>query len=151
MTVKELIEYAKEFDKKAVALMEGKNHDYTKKETDALSNFEASVKNGTVDEVWQAVAVFVNTKMERIISLTKKGVDPKNEAVEDSFLDLHNYLVFLKVAVERSLEKSAGSEIVKPTGSEIVKTENYCIEEGCVSRRYIDSKYCVNHAPVRDL
>ena len=139
MTVKELIEYAKEFDKKAVALMEGKNHDYTKKETDALSNFEASVKNGTVDEVWQAVAVFVNTKMERIISLTKKGVDPKNEAVEDSFLDLHNYLVFLKVAVERSLEKSAGSEIVKD--------DNYCIEGGCFSRKYADSKYCVNHSP----
>ena len=32
MTVKELIEYAKEFDKKAVALMEGKNHDLYQKE-----------------------------------------------------------------------------------------------------------------------
>ena len=84
-------------------LLKGKNEDYTKSKTDALSNFQASVDNGSVDKLWQAVAVFYTTKFERIKSLVANGVEPNNEAIQDTFLDFDNYGMFLKVAVEREL------------------------------------------------
>ena len=103
MTVEELIKYAEDYHAQSVKLLKGKNEDYTKSKTDALSNFQASVDNGSVDKLWQAVAVFYTTKFERIKSLVANGVEPNNEAIQDTFLDLDNYGMFLKVAVEREL------------------------------------------------
>ena len=107
MTVEELIKYAEDYHAQSVKLLKGKNEDYTKSKTDALSNFQASVDNGSVDKLWQAVAVFYTTKFERIKSLVANGVEPNNEAIQDTFLDLDNYGMFLKVAVERELAKGS--------------------------------------------
>ena len=103
MTIQQLLEYAENYHKESMSLLKGKNDDYTKDKTDALSNFQASVNNGSVDKLWQAVAVFHTTKFERIMSLVKKEVEPTNEALADTFLDLDNYTMFLKIAVEREL------------------------------------------------
>ena len=113
MTVEELIKYAEDYHAQSVKLLKGKNEDYTKSKTDALSNFQASVDNGSVDKLWQAVAVFYTTKFERIKSLVANGVEPNNEAIQDTFLDLDNYGMFLKVAVERELCKKGSILSVK--------------------------------------
>lgn len=66
-----------------------KNNDYAK-DSDPYSNFRfaAEVAGCSVDTVFR---VLIGVKLARIAELTASGKEPKNEAIEDSFLDLATY------------------------------------------------------------
>ena len=89
--------------KKAYDLVEQKGHDYNRTQQndgDTLYNLVAPTHDGITDTVTQPILVRISDKWHRLISLTKDtNVNPKitGEKVEDTVVDMINYLVYLKV------------------------------------------------------
>ena len=92
-------------------LMDSKSHDYA--DADVLSNFKRVAK---ICRVWN---VDVHTpagcaeylailKLDRHFNLKAQGKDPANESVDDTFLDLFNYLDLLRAILH---EQSALAQL----------------------------------------
>lgn len=90
-----------ELTKKAYDLVSKKGHDYNRTQQangDTLFNVKVAKNLGIVDTTTQSVLIRISDKMMRLISLTK---DPtvrasiKQEKVEDTIVDMINYLVYL--------------------------------------------------------
>lgn len=82
-----------EYFKKCQGLMQSKAHDYTRDvQTNRYENFERSALLASYfhDDRDKAFVVLIGTKMARLATLLN-GKSPKNESVEDSFVDLINY------------------------------------------------------------
>lgn len=82
-----------EFLERGKQIIESKGHDYTKDpKANQFENFERSalISSWFNDDVDKAFAVLVGTKLARLATLLN-GKSPKNESIEDSFLDLMNY------------------------------------------------------------
>lgn len=74
-------------------VMKGKSHDYASK-TNRYSNFEQAAKvAGTTTE--QAILTLIGIKIARISELINAKKDPKNESLQDSYMDLINYICIL--------------------------------------------------------
>lgn len=93
---------------KAYALVEKKGHDYNRTQQnngDTLYNLVAPTHDGITETMTQPILVRIDDKWHRLVSLTK---DPKVEAkiesekVEDTIVDMINYLVYLKVKYDES-------------------------------------------------
>lgn len=74
------------------ALHEKKASDYAT-DVDPYSNFRfaALLSEGFEHEVDRVFATLIGVKLARIQELTKNGRTPKNESLDDSFVDLTNY------------------------------------------------------------
>ena len=73
----------KAFTKKADAIMFGsKNHDYNDDKHDVLDQFPKG---------WASSYTFLNKHLNRLDVLLSNHRQPKNESVEDNFMDLFNY------------------------------------------------------------
>lgn len=94
-TRKEVAQLIERLTKKRLSLYHSKSADYAT--TDALSNFkrvssivgllriDASTPGGYA-------RLMVVLKLDRWCNLLAEGKDPQNESVEDTILDLHNYI-----------------------------------------------------------
>ena len=140
MTVEGLLAIHDGLTKKARALIDKKNKDYTQKETDALSNFDKSVSMGIVNEPWRVAAMFACTKLQRLIALSENGA-ANNESFEDSCLDAINYIVIWKGVMDRkqlqaTIRDVRGSGNIEPN---TVTNDDVCIncgkKDGTVVRR----------------
>ena len=77
-----------------IALFQRKNEDYA--DEDALSNFK---RVATVCGIWgvdvstpSGVAdLYIVMKLDRYFNLKRRGKTPKNESVDDTFMDIFNY------------------------------------------------------------
>lgn len=80
----------KAFTKKADDLIFGpKNHDYNDKNHDVLTMFPKG---------WASSYTFLNKHLGRLDVLLSNKRHPKNESVEDNFMDLFNYVRMAYVA-----------------------------------------------------
>lgn len=86
-------ESAKDLFDKCLAALETKKHDYSKAE-DEFSNFRFSAEIAKVKPE-QSMLILVGTKTARLSELIA-GKEPKNESINDTIMDLVNYLVILK-------------------------------------------------------
>ena len=79
-----------------IKLMNGKSADYA--DEDALSNFKRmnelckSLRINTSRSPWDCAMFLALLKIDRWCNLTAQGLDPANESIWDTMLDLHNYL-----------------------------------------------------------
>ena len=76
-------------------IFQKKSHDYA--DADVLSNFKRLAQAAAALDIDVRTAdgsalFMVLLKIDRINNLVKRGVNPKNESTDDSFLDAHNYL-----------------------------------------------------------
>lgn len=89
-------------------LMKAKSHDYA--DADVLSNFKRVAK---ICRIWginvatpagcaEYLAVL---KLDRHFNLKAQGKDPANESVDDTFLDLANYLDLLRAILHEEAEE----------------------------------------------
>ena len=88
-------------------IFKAKSHDYA--DEDCLSNFKRmgnALNSLSVNELPPELAYCMTLmllKIDRIINLIRRGVKPENETIDDTFLDLMNYLdLFKALYVERS-------------------------------------------------
>ena len=97
--------------KKAYDLVEKKGHDYNRTQQndgDTLFNLVAPTHDGITDTVTQPILVRLSDKWHRLISLSKDpSVKAKisNEKVEDTIVDMINYLIYLKIKYDESSSK----------------------------------------------
>ena len=92
MNSKELIDSVQELYAGKVAIIESKNSDYAKND-DAFSNFKFCAEFAGIS-VEQVFRVFIAVKIARLKELMN-GKDAKNEKVEDTLVDLSNYVDLL--------------------------------------------------------
>jgi len=94
MTIEDLEKKLKELYEKKYNIIEKKNHDYAK-ENDCFSNFKlASVISGiSVEKVFMSI---IGIKIARILELLNNK-NPKNESLEDSLIDIGNYIDLLTI------------------------------------------------------
>lgn len=71
-----------------------KNHDYSSKDN-PFSNFEISaiMVSWFKNDDDKAFVALIGTKLARLSSLLNSGNLPNNEAIEDSFIDMANYVL----------------------------------------------------------
>jgi len=74
-------------------LMKDKWKDYTDGPNNIHQNFERSeqVVNWFTNDVDKVYVTLITTKMARLATLLNSGDAPKNESIQDSFVDLVNY------------------------------------------------------------
>lgn len=89
--------------KKAFDLVAKKGHDYNREQQfngDTLFNLVAPTHDGITDTVTQPILVRLSDKWHRLISLAKDpsvNAQVKDESVEDTIVDMINYLIYLDV------------------------------------------------------
>lgn len=100
MTLKELIELNKDIDKKCEEILLVKNHDYSGKELDALSNFDKQSKISEIlglDNSPKAKAMnSVILKQIRWCELVFSGEEPLCEPIDQTEYDMINYAKFVR-------------------------------------------------------
>lgn len=100
-----LLALHKELCSKALALMEWKNTDYTAG-GGVFDNFNNAAVFGVSRE--QGLLIRVMDKLMRVKSFIRNGtLALKNEAVEDSILDVINYMVLLAGMIEENKDEAA--------------------------------------------
>lgn len=75
-------------------LLSSKNHDYSTV-ADPFLNFKESARFASITPA-QVALVQIGNKMSRLTQLVGAGKDPMNEKVEDTIVDIVNYLLLLK-------------------------------------------------------
>lgn len=90
MTKQEYFEFAEKFFKQCIDISKNKNADYTGKNTDPFSNFQAVEVLGISTE--SGFLTRMMDKMKRIASFAENGqLQVKDESVLDTLHDLANY------------------------------------------------------------
>jgi len=97
MKQKQFIQSIEDSFKKAVEIVKAKNHDYAT-EIDPFKNFKYAEYCGVSIE--KAILVRVSDKFARISNLLDKEAKVKDEKLEDTLLDMINYLAILKTYLE---------------------------------------------------
>lgn len=81
-----------------IEIIKKKNTDYAI-ESDALSNFKLIERLGVVDYK-RGILVRLADKFARVINLLDRDASVLDERLEDTLLDMINYLAILKAALE---------------------------------------------------
>jgi len=108
MIAKDYFELCEDIHKRRMVVHKKKAHDYAGE--DVLSNFKRlslAAKSLSVDvKKPEGYALFMAImKIDRIINLNNKGVSPENESLDDTFVDVHNYVDLARaIIVEGSSE-----------------------------------------------
>jgi hypothetical protein len=98
--------------KKAFDIVEQKGHDYNRTQQnngDTLFNLVAPTHDGITDTMTQPILVRISDKWHRLISLANDpNVNPQisGEKVEDTIVDMINYLIYLKVKYDEERIKT---------------------------------------------
>ena len=95
MTTPDFLDLLHKLDDKRIDVMEKKRHDYATE--DALSNFKrmatiCSTLKVDVKTPFGAAMFLMLLKIDRWNNLVSSCKSPKNESVEDTVMDLHNYI-----------------------------------------------------------
>jgi hypothetical protein len=108
----DLLSHHKDLCKLARDLMSIKNHDYAGSKGDTpWMNFQRSEEMG-ICSTEQAFLVRITDKISRLITFTNNGVLlVKGEGVEDSIIDLINYLVLFSAFLNNKKDKQEAAEI----------------------------------------
>lgn len=122
-------EYRKQLFDKVVAKMESillaKGNDYANE--DVLSNFKLA---GSICQITpqQHCLALIATKVARLGTLFT-GKSPKNEAVEDSIIDLINYGFLLYCVDDEAVKQELKSHIIDNIGNSVISLhENQIID-----------------------
>jgi len=107
MQLKHLLEFSERIHKKAMGLMSKKNKDYSEEES-VHDNFRAQsllcyildVEAGTLSGAIEFLILF---KIHRLFRLINNGETPENETLEDTVVDLHNYIDLLHTSLEEKI------------------------------------------------
>jgi len=93
MTREQFIKHLENTFEKAMAIVKAKNDDYAKG-SDPFSNFKFAQIIGL--GVKEAILVRVSDKFARVANLLEKGkISVKDESIEDTLIDMINYLAIL--------------------------------------------------------
>jgi len=119
MKLDKALEMEKVDFEKRLTIRKMKGDDYAKDE-DCLTNFKV------IAEVQKALEMYgygipierpVGTalwhllhKLIRLVNLINKGIDPRNESLEDTFLDMNNYVDLAKECYIDELERDHGDQ-----------------------------------------
>lgn len=101
ITLEKVLEFRKKIYEESVSIIAKKGADYNKKQQaggDTLFNMRVSTILGITDNPCQSVLVRLSDKFMRLNSLTanpKDNPQVKDESVEDTVKDIHNYLDYL--------------------------------------------------------
>lgn len=109
-TLEEVLQTRKELYEKSSGIIKKKGMDYNRnqQEKDTLFNMRVSSLLGITNNPCQGILVRLSDKLMQLSSLT---VDPsqnpevKDESVEDTIADAHNYLDYLLVFYREEREK----------------------------------------------
>jgi len=99
-----IIELHNYFTKKALAIIEQKNRDYTNSDLDVYANFRTSLIFNVQPEIGLMGRML--DKMKRIETFVSKN-NLENESVEDAIVDLINYTVLLGGLIQERKAKNA--------------------------------------------
>ena len=113
MNQKRFNELIDEFIAKSSGVLKSKNHDYATE--DAVSNFKRITyiaKHYRFDfSTLPEYGLFMSCmKIDRIMNLLKGNKTPKNEAIEDSFIDLFNYALLAYICYKEEHEEPKKEE-----------------------------------------
>jgi len=108
---KDLLNHHKDLCKTARDLMAIKNHDYAGSKGDTpWMNFQRSEQMG-ICSTEQAFLVRITDKISRLVTFTNNGVLlVKDEGVEDSIIDLINYLVLFSAFLNNKKSKASSAD-----------------------------------------
>jgi len=99
MTIKELIKMIDRDVARRIALLKKKGSDYSNEDT--LSNFKRigsvieTLRVSELEGKYSYALFLILLKMDRIINLMIKKTSPANESLDDTFMDLKNYVDLL--------------------------------------------------------
>ncbi len=93
MTQQEFFDFLKQTYNDAMKIVLAKNKDYANS-NDPFKNFKLSSLVGVTPE--KAILVRISDKMARVVNLLEKEADVKDETIEDTILDMINYLAILR-------------------------------------------------------
>lgn len=100
MNQKEYLKRFKETTDTMYAITSAKNADYSWEDNvDAFANFRVVEAIGAAS-VEQWFITRITDKLTRITNLTKQKAHVKDEAIEDTLLDLANYSILFKLFLE---------------------------------------------------
>lgn len=102
-----LLDIASNTMSKARQIMLTKNADYTGPSADALFNIRRGGPHG--------VAVRLDDKVSRLMSLTALNATPNHESVDDTLLDIINYAILMRALLHDEKVKQAVVDKSVPT------------------------------------
>lgn len=96
---------------------DAKSHDYATTDNPyANFDFAKTVVARFAQPHDQVFATMVGIKLARLGELLGQGKTPKHESIDDSFLDLANYVVLWWTSQQRVADRPARDQGVKPSG-----------------------------------
>src|SRR3990167_11014503 len=95
ISLADVIEFKQKMHEHSVSIVAKKGYDYNREQQeqgDTLFNLRVCELLGVTETAEQGILTRLTDKLMRLISLTKPGVEPKNESVYDTIVDIHNYI-----------------------------------------------------------
>lgn len=138
-SLEEVKKYREAMYQKSFSLVEKKGADYNRDQQEAgdtLFNLRVCELLGVVDSTEAGILVRLTDKLMRLVSLTKPGRDAqvKDESVEDTIADVHNYIDYLGLIWKQRRQRVA--TIQPPTQPPDMKES----EEMAELRRVLEKK-----------
>lgn len=100
MTPDQLLEKFDEMVKKERDVIQKKSHDYSG-DADVMKNFITVEHMGIVDSAARGLMVRLTDKYMRIVGFLNKGeLKVSDESINDTIMDMRNYLLFLSIAMK---------------------------------------------------
>lgn len=144
MNREELMVHHDELCQEARNLMSRKNHDYAGSENDTpWMNFQRSEIMG-ICKTQQAFMVRIMDKISRLITFTNNGeLLVKEEGVEDSIIDIINYMVLLSAFLKDKRESDKLVAAQKTFAGGIYNSDQPCYNSVTNEKNYseIDTPY----------
>ena len=101
---------------RCVQIMSAKSHDYAESK-DAFINFKTAAQLAGISPE-QTLLTLLGMKLSRLTQLVGKGKQPKNEALEDTMVDVINYTLLLRGMIkERTGQSEPIREVMKEPAS----------------------------------
>ena len=108
ISLADVIEFKQKMHEHSVSIVAKKGYDYNREQQeqgDTLFNLRVCELLGVTETAEQGILTRLTDKLMRLISLTKPGVEPKNESVYDTIVDIHNYIDYLYMLWEERNKK----------------------------------------------
>lgn len=115
MTQEEFFKYIEQTYHDALAIVAKKNKDYAT-DVDPFKNFKLSSLVGVSPA--RAILVRISDKMARVVNLLEKPASVKDETVEDTIVDMINYLAILKAYIHDQQSPAPDATAPKTTQKE---------------------------------
>lgn len=108
MNQTEQLALVEEINKKGIELMKSKGHDYAG--VDILKNFKemhqmCSLLGIDLSRIEGVHMFYILLKIQRLSNLIFSGKDAKNESIQDTLIDLRNYVDLLNCTLNEKSKK----------------------------------------------